>query len=242
MPAERSPGEGREHRMRELLGEHAKSAPSLGEGLQADAVIAKARRRRRPRQLAVGGASALAVVGLLTVAIPFVTDGGIFGDGPMQATTLAESDMNQREEDATGLQAPEATSMGDFACTDASASHAVDGFALTVNAHSIAGTSQGWVISADIAIENTGTTAATIDVDAVSVFLDQDGSTVGAYFGGLENDPVTLEPGERSIRSLEIKPAPCDPGHTLAGEFSLRVAVYLDGELAVSEPVTVTAP
>lgn len=242
MPAERSPGEGREHRMRELLGEHAKNAPSLGESLQADAVIAKARRRRRPRQLAVGGASALAVVGLLTVAIPFVTDGGLFGDGAMQATTLAESDMNQREEDATGPQAPEATSMGDFVCTGAAESHAVDGYTVTLDAHTVTMNQDGWLISAEIVIENTGEAATIIDVDAVSVILDQDGSTVGAYFGGLEGDPVTLAPGDRSIRSLEITPEPCDPGDTLTGEFQLSVAVLLEGELAVSEPVTVSAP
>lgn len=243
MPGDHTPEHAAERRMRELLGDHAEHAPNLAEGLEADAVISRARRRRRPRQLAAGGASALAVIGLLTVALPAVTGSDLFGgDGLMEATTLAETDMSQREEGAPDREAPEATGPGDFACTGAAESHAIDGYSVTLDAHTVTANPNGWLISAEIVIENTGEAATIIDVDAVSVFLDQDGSTVGAYFGGLEGDPVTLAPGDRSIRTLEFAPAPCDPRVALAGEFDVRVAVYLDGELAVSEPVAVTGP
>lgn len=241
MPSDNGPDTNAEHRMRRLLGDHAESTPNLAAGLDADTVIARARRRRRPRQFAVGGASALAVVGLLTVALPVVTSGGFFGgDAPMGASTLAESDMSR-----DSLEAPEATAMGDLACTSGAQSRAIDGFDVELRARTATGeiddTGQ-WTIDVEIVVTNTGTAETTVDVDAASFSLDQDGASVGAYVAGRDSDPVTLAPGDSDTYALRITPVPCDPRDTLSGGFELRAAVLLGGELATSEPITVTAP
>lgn len=243
MPADHNPhGSGAENRMRQLLTEHAHRTPDRADGLNADTVIARARRRRRPRQLAAGGVSALALIGVLTIAIPAITSTGVFdSDASMVATTLGESDMEQRD----GVEAPESTGMGDFACTGASPSHAVSGFDVTLQAQSA--TAPGadaaqWTIAAEIVVVNTGTTAAKLDIDAASFALDQNGKTVGAYFGGPESDAVTLEPGEHTSYALSFIPMSCTPGVTLSGEFELSAAVLIGGELAMTEPVAVATP
>src|SRR5690606_18532079 len=86
----------REKRMRQILSEQA-TLPTGTAAIDADAVIARARRRRLPRQVALGGVSTLAVVGLLSIAVPLLGGMGLtVGESPMSASTLS-SDTTERD-------------------------------------------------------------------------------------------------------------------------------------------------
>lgn len=225
-----------EQRMRELLTQHAHQSPK-GAGLDAERIITRARRRRVPRQLAIGSASALAVVGLLTVALPVITGTGNLGDAPMSASSLSEMDTSQRGHD----EAPESVS-GDSACFAPLESSVVDGIDVTIDAQSVTGADDAWTIDAEVTIANTRDSPASIDLTSASFVLEQAGTPVGFYGGALDESPVTLAPGETGTYATTFTPLLCEPDQSPTGSLTLRVALVIDGAGEASEPVTIEHP
>ncbi|HRP99158.1 MAG TPA: hypothetical protein PK781_01710 [Terrimesophilobacter sp.] len=227
----------REQRMRQLFTQHTNSSPTGGAGLDADSIIARARRRRLPRQLAVGGASALAVVGLLTVALPAIIGPGGLGGAPMSASTFSESDADQREHDG----APEAAEISNLVCGSPLAASDVDGLEVTLEARPVNGAAGEWRIDADLVMRNTGSTARVIDLHAAVFALKQGGITVGSHEGSFDESLATLAPGDTATYTARFEPLPCSPTDVLRGEFELWITIVVDGENATNA-VTISSP
>lgn len=229
-----------ESRMRELLGEHATRGLAHTPELDADAIISRARRRRLPGQVAIGGASALAVVGLLTIAVPAITGVGLGGEAPMSASTFSEMDSVQRDHE----QAPDANGAienVDLMCTSPLNTSAISGLEMTLEARSVTGVAGEWRIDADIVLRNTGESSLSVDLEAAIFTLGQDGSTVGAHYGGVEGEPAMLAPGGTSTYTVNFEPMPCGSAGALSGEFELWVTVLIDGE-TVTSTVPISSP
>lgn len=225
-----------EQRMRELLTQHAAQSPA-GAELDAESIITRARRRRVPRQLAVGGASALAVVGLLIVGLPVITGPGGPADMPMSASTLSEMDGSQRGNE----EAPQEAGTADMVCVSPVAPSTVHGVDVSLNARSVTGPAGEWRIDAEIVLTNTSASTRDVDLEAAIFTLDQNGSTLGSHYGGVDGPPATLAPGETSTYTVSFEPMPCGLAGVLVGEFTLWATIALDHEQA-ARSVTINSP
>ena len=226
MPAENRD----EHRMRQLLtaaSQDLESSPALN----AESIIARARRRRRPRQLAVGGASALVLVAAFAIAVPAITDpGNVGGPATMDASTLAEPDIEQRGHELES----EAHSCADLGCASPLETMVINGLDVALEARSVTGAGGEWRIDAEIVLANTSATPSTVDLDAAVFTLEQEGATVGAHYGSVDGSPATRAPGESRTYTVNFEPLPCGLSHDLSGEFELWVAIVIDGQTVTS--------
>lgn len=248
-----------ENDLRMLLTHEAMQASPI----DTAAVIRRSRRHRRSRQLALGGALGLAVVG-----VAFVGFGGIL---PMPQTastsTTAEGgeralDESQQLEGASGAQsgpAPENYSAENYSADAQSAAlsacgelyvappPAANGLSLSPNfaasaplgAQSVSGT---------VTLQNSGaTTIAATSPAAPSLTLSREGVTVwsGAdsiSSGGVE---ISLAPGESRPLAASFAPLSCASvsGEGLpAGTYELTASILVTPHDPAEAPYLVSGP
>lgn len=232
-------------RMRELLSAHADRALASAPELNADDVIRRSRRRRVPRQAALGAVSTLAVAGVLMVAVPAVVGSGIFGTGASldAATTMSES-YGSGERD----YAPEAPYSIAPACEELASAEASSARGLTVSvmAHAVSSGATDWRIDSvvDVTNNNTGQSRSS-GIAWASLTMTQNGVAVAHSAWYPAEDPVEHEylgPGETASHSISFAPEWCD-GVPLRGVFEVRVGVTLVSNVSiVSESIILTSP
>lgn len=238
-------------RMRELLSEHADRALAGTPELSADDIIRRSRRRRAPRQVAVGGVSALAVAGLLIVAVPAVTNSGLFG-----APSAIESASIMSGEERYDSGAPEAPESDreilhtvPAACEEQTAPPAssYQGLAVSLTAQAVPITDTEWQIDSVVDLTNSHSTESrSMGIAGVSIVLAQNGLSVAhGDWHPTEVFPQyeTLAPGETVTLPVSVILRWCD-GVVRSGEFELTVGVTSSRYEAdlISEPVRLRIP
>ncbi|MBX3095058.1 MAG: hypothetical protein KF680_11060 [Cryobacterium sp.] len=232
-------------RMRELLSEHADRALTSASELNAADVIRRSRRRRAPRQAALGAVSALALAGVLIVAVPAVIGSGMFGTGASldAATTMSES-YGSGERD----YAPEAPYSIAPACEELASSEASSAKGLTVSltARAVPSGATDWHIDSVIDVRNNNTGQSHLSGIAwASLTLTQNGVAVAhsAWYPAEESAELEyLGPGETASHSISFAPEWCD-GVPLRGVFEVTVGVTLVSHVSiVSESIILASP
>lgn len=230
----------REKRMRELLSEQA--THSVGRtAIDADTVIARARRRRLPRQLAVGGASALAVVGLLTVAVPLLGGLGMSaGEAPMSASTLS-SDGAERDSNTGATESAE--DAGTEVCGAAAPGpRQIAGVDVTVSVLKVAH-DDGMRIHAELELANVSDGERSAELESVLFTLSRDGVVIAFYEWPANATPgSTFGRGDTSRFSVEFTPVACDPSAAVSGPTQLSALAVIGGATATSPAVTIPGP
>lgn len=229
-------------RMRELLSAHADRALASAPELSADDVIRRSRRRRAPRQAALGAVSALAVTGLLMVAVPAVVDSGIFGTGASldAATTMSESyDSGERE-------APYSIATTCEELASSSEPSSAEGLTVSLTANAVPSSATDWQIDSVVDITNTNTVQSrSSGIAWASLTVTQNGVAVAHSAWYSVKDSVEheyLDPGETASHSISFVPEWCE-GVALRGVFEVTVGVTLVSNASmVSESVILTSP
>lgn len=232
-------------RMRELLSANADRALASAPGLNADDVIRRSRRRRAPRQVALGAVSTLAIAGVLMVAVPAVVGSGIFGAGAsLEAATIMSDSYGSGERD----YAPEAPYSIAPACEELASAEASSAKGLTVSvmAHAVPSGAAEWRIDSVVHVTNTNTgQSRSSGIAWANLTMTQNGVAVAHsawYPAEHPTEHEYLGPGETASHSISFVPEWCD-GVPLHGVFEVTVGVALFSNVSiVSESIVLTSP
>lgn len=194
----------------------AMAAPSLvpTSGIDTDAVVRRARARRRPKQFAVGTVSVLAIAGIFALGVstlPSLHTGQATSDAGMMmnAPEAPKGDTSTGAE--TKLVDPSANLCGSPSGTPPASSA---GLELALNLSSTSGT-DGSRISGTAILSNTGTTRMSGSATATPVFiLSQNGVIVSRTDSPSDTLAIRIDlgPGESFTYPVTSSPLGCDSG------------------------------
>ena len=239
-----------EPNLRDLFGDDGSPLPGK---LDARTIIRKSKRRRLPKQIGVGGASAVAAVGIFTGAgFGLSALGGSSSSGSSTASLAGGAAQDDGSSTVTpeksggsdpqGVKRPAAEGVnrcGDSLATPAPSS---TGLRLTVDfPDAAAGTAS---VAGTVTLTNTGPVA--IDGDSYgrpTVVLSQRGTVIWHSHDLVIRDPlpVQLDPGQSVSFDASFEPVVCarDSDLTPDGDAQLPVAPAGDYQVSAIMDVTV---
>ncbi|MCW4386639.1 hypothetical protein OH146_12730 [Salinibacterium sp. SYSU T00001] len=213
MPADHTPNERTEKRLREMLADAA--APGR---LDAGTIIRKSRRRRRVRALAATSVGALAVVGIAAALA-----GGIPAPAPLQTASESSDAGGDAGDDASAFSAETDSSAGGAALAPVEklnpCGEPVSALAATARDLMLEARFPDPIPAGDspvfgtVSLENSGEETVTGRVGSgPALTLSREGVTVWhTQAGSASGQAVQLDPGESMSFEVALVPVECGP-------------------------------
>jgi len=205
--------------------------------IDLDAVLSRARRRRRPRVIAAQALGSVALVGVLGTAV-------VIGVPQPQSSLMVAEDTAGDSGLATAPEADEGALKADYdVCGEPLVTPPLLGWALDAALGTDAVLSDGsGNLDVTVGLRNDSPLTATGVADIPSLAIVNVDGVVVAQGAPVEpvSTPIELEPDAEFVWTTSIAVASCDPAGTElpAGEYQLRAVVeFLADGLDGTEPV-----